>query len=161
MTTGIREFCNVKFAEHLPAFQAGTMDGTAFRAAVMKAVVEQFTISVASAATHYNHSLKQQRIADARSVHNLGRPEGKKGGRNLVHPVTLIKARTGEVVQENISRGRAQLAITMAERRNKTKLAIREDVESAAAKAAAPVVELGLPAADAAAVAELVANTPA
>jgi hypothetical protein len=100
---------------------------------------------VASAATHYNYSLKQQRIADARSVHNLGRPEGKTGGRPLQHPVTLIKARSGEVVQENISRGRANLLITVAERRNKTKLAIKEDVEAAAAKAAAEAAPVAAP----------------
>ena len=129
MTTGIRAYCNARFAHYLPKFQAGTMDGTAFRAKVMDGVVEKFGISVASAATHYNHSLKMQRITDAQSVRNLGRKEDKKGGRPLENPVTLIKARSGEVVKAGISRGQAQLYIIKAEVKGKTKLAILEDRE--------------------------------
>ena len=129
MTTGIRAYCNARFAHYLPRFQEGEMDGTAFRAKVMEGVVTKFGINVASAATHYNHSLKMQRIADSRSVSKLGRSEEKKGGRKLQNPVTLIKARSGEVVKAGISRGEAQLYIIKAETKGKTKLAILEDRE--------------------------------
>lgn len=132
MSTGIRDYVNARFAEYLPEFQAGEMDGTMFRRTVMNGAVETFEISVQSAATHYNYSLKQQRMVDEESVKNLGRPDDKKGGRPVIHPVTLIKAKNGEVVMANISRTEAQTYIATAVAKGKEKLAIKEDVEAAA-----------------------------
>jgi hypothetical protein len=129
MTQGIRMFVNAKFAELLP--QLDTMGGTAFRKAIMQAAVEQFGIGVPSAATHYNHALKQQREVDPASVRGLGRPEDKKGGRKPIHVVDVIKVKTGEVVAAGVSKGAANVLIARAERARKAKLAIRVDEPAA------------------------------
>ena len=131
MTQGIRAYCNEKFAHYLPKFQAGEMDSTQFRAKVMTAVVNKFGIEVASAATHYNHSLKTQRLADPKSVEGLGRSEDKKGGRPVENPVTVIKLKSGAVVAEGVSRGKAKELIIKAAGR--VRLAIKEDLEAATA----------------------------
>jgi hypothetical protein len=114
MTQSIRDFTNTRFAKFLPKFTAGEMDGKAFRGKVITDVVAKFEISSASAATHYNHALKMQRLADPESVATLGRPEGKKGGRPVLHPVTVVNARSGKVVAEGISRGAADVLIAKA-----------------------------------------------
>jgi len=114
MTQGIRAYVNARFAKYLALFAAGELDGTAFRAKVMDGAVQKFGISVASAATHYNHALKMQRVADPKSVEGLGRPEDKKGGRPVENPVTVINTRSGRVVAEGISKGAAQLLILKA-----------------------------------------------
>lgn len=128
MAKGIREYTNQRFSELLPKFHAGELDATAFRRQVMDNVVEHFGITVASAATHYNHSLKTQRAANAELVKNLGRPEDKKGGRKPIHTVTVIKVKTGEVVATGISRPAATLMIEKAAAKKKARLAIQEPV---------------------------------
>src|SRR4051812_14824620 len=102
MTKGIREYTNARFVKFLP--QLGDLGATAFRAKVMASVQKHFDISVASAATHYNHALKMQRLVDPKSVEGLGRDEDKKGGRPVLNPVNVINARSGSVVAEGISR---------------------------------------------------------
>lgn len=135
---GIRDFVNEKFGELLP--QRAEMGNTAFRKAVMQAAMTQYGISLASAATHYNHSLKTVRSIDGELVEGLGRPEGKKGGRKVVKAVTVIKVKTGEVVAEGISRAKANELLIAAVGKGKTKLAIKEDVEAeAAVEVVAPV----------------------
>lgn len=132
MTQGIRAFTNARFAKYLPQFQANELDGKAFRAKVMDGAVAKFGITVASAATHYNHALKTQRLADAKSVEGLGRPEDKKGGRKPIHTVDVIKVKTGEVVAAGVSKGAAELMITQASMKRKAKLAIKtEEVATA------------------------------
>jgi hypothetical protein len=128
MAQGIRDFCNQEFAAQLPRLQAGEVNGTEFRATVMQAVVQKFSISVAAAATHYNHSLKMQRIVDPNSIKGLGRPEDKKGGRKPVHLVDVIKVKDGTVVAQAVSKGAAELMITKAATAKKAKLAIKEVV---------------------------------
>ena len=134
---GIRKFCNDKFAALLPQVQAGEIDSTTFRAKVMDSVIRKFDINVNSAATHYNHSLKMQRIADPASVKGLCRPEGKKGGRKVEHPVTVIKAKTGEVIVSGVSRGKANEMIITAQTKKRAKLVIKEDLEVAPVEATA------------------------
>lgn len=132
MTQGIRAYTNARFAKYLPLFVAGELAAAAFRAKVMDGVVKKFEISVASAATHYNHALKMQRLADPKSVESLGRPEDKKGGRPVLNPVTVVKAKTGEVVAEGVSKGAAELMIARAaQKRGVAKLAIQEVAEAA------------------------------
>lgn len=114
MTQGIRDYTNARFAKYLPKFQAGELDGKAFRAKVMEGAVKHFSISVASAATHYNHALKMTRLADPKAVEGLGRPEDKKGGRPVLNPVTVINARSGKVVVEGVSKGAADILIAKA-----------------------------------------------
>ena len=79
MDKGIRPACNAKFAELLP--QRAELGNTAFRKAVMDSIMENFGCSLASAATHYNHSFKVVKAANPELVEGLGRPEDKKGGR--------------------------------------------------------------------------------
>jgi hypothetical protein len=136
MTKGIREYTNARFAEQLP--KLAELGATGFRKSVMDAVIAQFTISVASAATHYNHALKEQRKTDPKSVEGVGRPEDKKGGRPVLNPVTVVKAKSGEVVVEGVSRGKAtEMIQKAAAKKGVAKLAIKEDLEAAAAKAKA------------------------
>lgn len=125
MTQGIRAYTNARFAKYLP--QLAELGNAGFRAKVMNGVVAKFEISVASAATHYNHALKTQRATDAASVAGLGRPEDKKGGRKPIHVVDVIKVKTGEVVASGVSKGAAELLITRAAASRKAKLAIKAD----------------------------------
>lgn len=156
MTQGIREFVNAKFGELLP--QRSELTNTGFRKAVMQAAVVQFGISIASAATHYNYSLKTVRSLDPSLVEGLGRPEDKKGGRPVTKPVTVIKVKTGEVIVDGISRAKAEALILSAVSKNKPKLGIKQDIDAALAaeaeakaaeEAAAAVAEVA-PAAEAA-----------
>lgn len=125
MTTGIRNFVNASFAANLVALT--DLGNAGFRAKIMGDAIAEFKISVASAATHYNHALKQQRASDPKSVEGLGRTEDKKGGRKPLHTVDVIKVKTGEVVAAGISKGAAELLITTAVSKRKAKLAIRVD----------------------------------
>lgn len=138
MTKGIREYTDARFAQFLPQFAAGELTATQFRKTVMDGAVAQFQISIPSAATHYNHSLKSQRAMDPKSVETLGRPDDKKGGRPVLNPVTVVKAKSGEVVVEGISRAKAkELVAKAAAKKGVARLAIKEDLEAAAAKEAA------------------------
>lgn len=136
MTTGIRAYTLSRFAKYLP--QLAELGNTGFRAKVMNGAVTKFDISVASAATHYNHALKTQRAADPASVAGLGRPEDKKGGRKPIHTVDVIKVKTGEVIAAGVSKGAAENLITRAAASRKAKLAIR--VEAPVVAEVAPVV---------------------
>jgi hypothetical protein len=138
MTKGIREYSNARFAHYLPSFQAGELTAAAFRKSVREDVVAQFACTGNAASTHYNHSLKVQRAADPKSVEGIGRPDDKKGGRPVLHPVTVVKAKSGEVVIEGISRAKAgEMVAKAAAKKGVAKLAIKEDLEAAAAKAKA------------------------
>ena len=81
MDKGIRPACNAKFTELNAKRVAGELTNTAFRKAVMAFIMEEYGITLASAATHYNHSLQQAKAATPTLVEGLGRPEDKKGGR--------------------------------------------------------------------------------
>jgi hypothetical protein len=87
MDKGIRPACNAKFLAELPS-RVNTREGNvAFRKNVMGAVMEDFGITLASAATHYNHAfINAKEVAKTDAViegllQGLGRPEDKKGGR--------------------------------------------------------------------------------
>jgi hypothetical protein len=140
MTQGIRDYTNARFLKYLPELAA--LGNAGFRAKVMGGTITKFGISVASAATHYNHSLKSQRAADPKSVSMLGRPEDKKGGRKPIHTVDVIKVKTGEVIASGISKGAAELLITTAVAKKKAKLAIKP-VEAVAE--VAPAVAVAAP----------------
>lgn len=120
MDKGIRPACNAKFLELLP--QRATLGNTEFRRAVMNSIREDFGITEASAATHYNHSFKTVKASNPELVEGLGRPEGKKGGRKKkvvqaseevvvdLDPMpeeqtafTVKKKSDGSVVAENLS----------------------------------------------------------
>jgi len=79
MDKGIRPACNAKFLELLPT--RAEIGNTAFRKNVMFHVIEQFGITLASAATHYNHAFQECKKANPTLVEGLGRADDKKGGR--------------------------------------------------------------------------------
>jgi hypothetical protein len=135
MTTGIREFCNQKFAEYLP--KRAELGNTEFRKSVMADTILEFHITLASAATHYNHSLKAARAANPAAVADLGRDPSKKGGRKPIHTVDVIKVKTGEIVATGLSKAAADELIALAALKKKAKLAIKEVV-------AEPVVDTSL-----------------
>lgn len=87
MDKGIRPECNRKFMELLPTREKSRIGNTAFRKTVMAHVMTEFGITLASAATHYNHSfIDAKKLAETDAVllanlEGLGRPEDKKGGR--------------------------------------------------------------------------------
>jgi len=109
MDKGIRATCNFKFMELLP--QRAAMGNTAFRAAVMSHIVEEFGIPVTSAATHYNHSFQKCREASPELVEGLGRPDDKKGGRK---PKAVAREFV-EVVQTEFAVKRCSNGATIAE----------------------------------------------
>lgn len=126
MTQGIRDFSNATFTGLLP--QRAELTNTGFRKAVMAAIIAQFQITIASAATHYNHSLKVQRANNPESVKDLGRPDDKKGGRKAIYTVEVIKVKTGEVVASGLSKAAAEEMIAKAATARKAKLAIKAPV---------------------------------
>ena len=58
MTQGIRAFTIANFNSGLAARNSKEVTDTQFRADVMDQSIVAFGISIASAATHYNHALK-------------------------------------------------------------------------------------------------------
>ncbi len=122
MTKGIRQFTNETFNATLP--QLAELGAVAFRREVMAQVMCAFEISVASAATHYNHALKAAKAANPEAVATLGRAEDKKGGRKPA-TVDVIKVKTGEVIAAGVTKAAAELLITKAAVAKKAKLAIK------------------------------------
>ena len=133
MDKGIRPACNAKFAELLP--QRAALGNTEFRRAVMSFIVEEFGISVASAATHYNHAFKVAKEANPTAVEGLGRPEDKKGGRkpkqfavvlDVSEPVQTVfevkKKSDGSVVASGLSFEDARELVNKAAAQKKAKL---------------------------------------
>jgi hypothetical protein len=142
MTQGIRAYTNARFNKYLIGFMAGEFTGPAFRAKVMDGTVSKFNISVASAATHYNHALKMARAASPESIEGLGRSEDKKGGRPVLNPVTVVNTRSGKVVVDGVSKGAADLLIAKAGtlKNGDTKLSIKVDVVAETVAVEAPAV---------------------
>ena len=81
MDKGIRPHVNFKFAELNELRRRGLLTNVQFRKNVMCDAMEEFGITLASAATHYNHAFKNLKELNAELVSGLGRPEDKKGGR--------------------------------------------------------------------------------
>ena len=105
MDKGIRPACNAKFVEAL-ATRVNTREGTcAFRKNVMFYVMEEFGITLASAATHYNHSFQAVKLATPELVEGLGRADDKKGGRKpkAVVVAEAVAVLLSEGVKENTS----------------------------------------------------------
>lgn len=89
MDKGIRPYARNCFLQNLPQ-RSGSTDrkvNTQFRKTITSDLMEQFGISLASAATHYNDAFKNARelaktdATLAAHLVGLGRPEDKKGGR--------------------------------------------------------------------------------
>jgi hypothetical protein len=105
---GIRVNVNHKFVELLA--ERATVGNTRFRANVIGYAMEEFGITLASAATHYNHAFKEakKRPELAEALLGLGRPEDKKGGRKpkakapaaVATPILLLGYTPATVVAE-------------------------------------------------------------
>ena len=93
---GIRVNVNHKFVELMP--QRAELGNTRFRAEVIGYAMESFDISLASAATHYNHAFKEAKKVPEllAQLEGLGRADDKKGGRKP--KVAAVAAVEGEVV---------------------------------------------------------------
>lgn len=145
MTRGIREYVNEKFASLLP--QRAELGNTKFRAAVMQDAMTVHGISLASAATHYNHTLKFIKETDPTLVEGLGRPDDKKGGRKPIHTVQVVKVKDGEAVGERMSMEKAKKLVLASQEKGKVKLMIKEEapVEPVTStETAAPVDQVAL-----------------
>jgi len=80
MDKGIRFGTDRKFIELLPQREA--MGNTLFRKTVIAWTMEQFGVTLAAAATHYNHAfIEARKVTPPLPLDGLGRPEDKKGGR--------------------------------------------------------------------------------
>lgn len=87
MDKGIRPAARNKFVElnelrrrGVEPYNTAKAD-TVFRRNVMEYLMQEFGITLASAATHYNEALCFVRELNPELVDKLGRPEDKKGGR--------------------------------------------------------------------------------
>ena len=78
---GIRVNVNHQFVTLMP--MRAELGNTRFRAEVIGYAMTEFDISLASAATHYNHAFKEAKKDPvlAAQLEGLGRAEDKKGGR--------------------------------------------------------------------------------
>jgi hypothetical protein len=134
MTIGIRAFAIDTFNANLASREkTGNVE---FRRTVMAMTCAAFDISIASAATHYNHALKLAKESNAAAVEGLGRSEDKKGGRKPIHTVDVIKVKTGELVVAGVSKAKADALVLAASAKGKVKLMIKLDevVETATAE---------------------------
>jgi hypothetical protein len=104
MDKGIRPYCNAKFVELNNLRNRGELTNTQFRKNVIADVMEAFGITLASAATHYNHAFKNCKELNSELVSGLGRADDKKGGRKPkakvdanVNPIlaNMLAARNG------------------------------------------------------------------
>jgi hypothetical protein len=95
MDKGIRPATNAKFAAMLPTRVNTTAGNCAFRKGIMYSIMEDFGITLASAATHYNHSFQAVKAANPELVEGLGRADDKKGGRKpkvVATPAVIVPA---------------------------------------------------------------------
>jgi len=84
-TQSIRKAVNNKFVAMLP--QLATLGGKGFRRTILDWSVEELKITMAAAATHYNHAFKRIKESEPELVVGLGRPEGKNNGGRKKKPV--------------------------------------------------------------------------
>lgn len=131
---GIRVNVNHKFAELLP--QRAELGNTRFRAEVIAYAMDEFGITLASAATHYNHAkIEAAKVPElAAQMEGLGRAEDKKGGRKpkakvegvVVEAVqtvfTVCRKSDSAVIAENLSFEDAKALIAKAATAKKAKL---------------------------------------
>jgi len=143
MNQGVRAFTNTKFAEEFTKVKETGY--TEFRRTVMNAAIETFGISIASAATHFNHAKLEYGKANPGALDGLGRPEDKKGGRKpgtknkaveVVLPTLydVIKVKDGSVVTTGLTKEAAEALVAKAAAAKKAKLQIKEVAAAAASE---------------------------
>lgn len=116
MDKGIRPAAIAKFLELAPQRVAKTLTNTQFRKNVMASIMEDFGITLASAATHYNHAFISAKTSHPAFVEGLGRPEDKKGGRKpkakpeaAVTPITAPNALLANMLKATGATGGAMI----------------------------------------------------
>lgn len=94
MDKGIRQGVNARFAELNEQRLAGEFTGRSFRAEVIGWAMDQYGISLASAATAYNNAKLAYTQAYPEKVEGLGRPPEKNNGgrRRKVQPGQAVDA---------------------------------------------------------------------
>ena len=136
MDKGIRVNARNKFIEMMP--QRAAMGNTPFRKGIIAYLMEEFKITLSSAATHYNDAFKEARKVPelAAQLLDLGRPADKKGGRKPKAKVeevagttvpeqtefTVKKKSDGSIVAEKLSFEAAQELIAKAKSAKKAAL---------------------------------------
>jgi hypothetical protein len=138
MDKGIRPYCNAKFVELNNLRNRGELTNTQFRKNVIADVMDQFGITLASAATHYNHAFKTVKELNSELVSGLGRAEDKKGGRKPKAKVAAEAAATSDVLLSNILASRAGNEGDSDE--GETAQAVETPAAEVKAEEAAPVV---------------------
>jgi hypothetical protein len=110
---GIRVNVNYKFKELLP--QRAELGNKRFRAEVIGYAMEEFGISISSAATHYNHAfIEAKKLPElAEALVGLGRAEDKKGGRKP--KVKIVVADVAELQQTEFTVKRKSDGAVIAE----------------------------------------------
>jgi hypothetical protein len=143
MNQGVRAFTNTKFAEEFTKVKETGY--TEFRRTVMNAAIAQYGISIASAATHFNHAKLEYAKANPGALEGLGRPEDKKGGRKpgtknkvveapaVVVPTLydVIKVKDGTVVTTGLTKEAAEALVAKAIAAKKAKLQLKEAAPAA------------------------------
>jgi len=107
MDKGIRPFAIAQFVALAPTRVNDRAGNTAFRKNLMATLMDQFGITLASAATHYNHAFIEAKKTHPALCEGLGRPEDKKGGRKAKIKVEATPAAetgltVGEVLESNL-----------------------------------------------------------
>ena len=143
MDKGIRPEARNKFAELNEQRRRGLMSNKDFRKAVMDHLIEQFGITLASAATHYNEAFKFVKDLNSELVDGLGRAEDKKGGRKpkavmeefvgppapeaapVIRYFTVTRAKDGSEVAKDLTEEQANAMIAKAVAQKKAKLALQ------------------------------------
>lgn len=152
MDKGIRPAARNKFVElnevrrRGEAPYVGPKANTVFRKNVMCYLMDEFGITLASAATHYNEAFKLVKEATPELVSGLGRPEDKKGGRKpkVTNTVTVEVAVATPAVTEDPNLtpdlGAQQTVFTVKKKKDDTVVAQGlsfEDAQKLVASAAA------------------------
>ena len=162
MDKGIRPYACALFVERLPARVATREGNTAFRKGIIVVLEEEFGITHASGATHYNYAFDEARkLPDMLAMIKsgevpLGRPEDKKGGRKPKMRISEVAAAMVETPAPVEPPAPVETPAAPAK-----PAPVWPFAESYVAPQEQPKVELGLPPEDAAAVKELIESTPA
>jgi len=131
MTKGIRSFTEKQFTKLLP--RVDYLGPTLFRRRVMEKAMNQFDISIASAATAYNFVLRKVRETDPAAVAMLGRQAADIAvpTKTAVSPnlVTLVKTKGGEVVMNGVSPKDAAKVVAASVQRGHAPISIKEETK--------------------------------
>jgi hypothetical protein len=109
MDKGIRPFARNLFATQNELRRRALLDNTVFRKGIIATLMEEFSISLASAASHYNEAFKFLKELNAELVDGLGRADDKKGGRKSNYEKMLLGC--GYTSKEQASNCRALMVV--------------------------------------------------